>query len=421
MPDQTENHGYKIPREGEQNWDEPLNENFERYDTDIELRAPESELGEYEPKAGAKFLATDTGEVYIGDGSSWTGIRSTGPAPVVESLGVANTAVADDLDVTNGVTAGYVETDSVVTGTAIVERMNIDGSNLGIGSIRKDVPVDIQGQNNWDLSSGDGDVRVGDTDNRLAIGVALAGGGAGTTRLWAKGNRSQLRLGAGDAGDLITARGGQGLVTVGDPSRGAVTEAELFGVRSSTEGFGGMYVDSDDESGGKPFYGYATGGETEVYHYYDADSGSWVLSMPDGIVQVASDGTLSASAKNFVQTVSTPEGEREVTYTSVESDTPHTETSGVARLEDGHAEVALPEHFAWVTSDEEPLVVQVTPYGGSAGLRVIERSPERVVVEDLAEEGDYEFAYTVRGTREGHADAQVVSDPDGGAPAPADD
>lgn len=42
---------------------------------------------------------------------------------------------------------------------------------------------------------------------------------------------------------------------------------------------------------------------------------------------------------------------------------------------------------------------------------MIERSTKRVVVKDLGGEGSYEFSYTVKGTREGQADKQVVREP----------
>jgi hypothetical protein len=126
-------------------------------------------------------------------------------------------------------------------------------------------------------------------------------------------------------------------------------------------------------------------------------------------------GTLTASSKNFVQTVETDDGEKEVVYTSSEAGTARTEASGVAELDDGRAEIDLPDHFEMVTSDEEPLVVQTTPYGGTAGLKVVERSTEQLVVEDLDSEGEYEFAYTVKGTREGYENKQVVRDPSASA------
>lgn len=131
------------------------------------------------------------------------------------------------------------------------------------------------------------------------------------------------------------------------------------------------------------------------------------LQFPEG---VSINGDLEASGtKHFVQTVETSSGPCEVVYTSTEAPTPRTEASGVAQLTDGRAVVDLPEHFAWVTSETAPLLVQATPYAvGSAGLAAVERSTSRLVVEDRSGEGDYQFAYTVRGTRRGHEDTEVV-------------
>jgi hypothetical protein len=60
-----------VPEEGASDWHEPLNENFRQYDTDIEIRDEEANRSNYEPVQGAKFLATDTGVVYTGDGDNW--------------------------------------------------------------------------------------------------------------------------------------------------------------------------------------------------------------------------------------------------------------------------------------------------------------------------------------------------------------
>lgn len=114
-------------------------------------------------------------------------------------------------------------------------------------------------------------------------------------------------------------------------------------------------------------------------------------------------------------------------YTASEAPTPRTEVCGVARLEEGRAEIDLPDHFSWVTAEDEDLVVDTTPYSvDSGGLAVVERSTETIVVEDRDGDGDYEFSYTVRGTRSGHEDKVVVREPttrsrDGPAPATADD
>jgi hypothetical protein len=72
----TRNHSYNTPQEGTVDWHVPLNNNFETLDRDVEVRAPEADRGDYEPKDGAKFFATDTGAVYVGDGSSWQPVGS---------------------------------------------------------------------------------------------------------------------------------------------------------------------------------------------------------------------------------------------------------------------------------------------------------------------------------------------------------
>lgn len=68
----TENHSYNTPEKGSTDWNVPVNNNFERLDRDVEVRDVESQLNNYAPKNGAKFFATDTGAVYVGNGSEWT-------------------------------------------------------------------------------------------------------------------------------------------------------------------------------------------------------------------------------------------------------------------------------------------------------------------------------------------------------------
>lgn len=83
MPE-TPNHNYNVPDKGDENWHEPLNDNVEQHDTDIEIRDLDSNKREYEPKDGAKFFATDTERIFIGDGDSWTEVQSSGQSPAVE-------------------------------------------------------------------------------------------------------------------------------------------------------------------------------------------------------------------------------------------------------------------------------------------------------------------------------------------------
>lgn len=68
------NHDYNTPDRGEEDWHVPLNENFEQLDVDVEVRDVAANKDDYDPKDGAKFLETDTGIVYEGDGNSWSPI-----------------------------------------------------------------------------------------------------------------------------------------------------------------------------------------------------------------------------------------------------------------------------------------------------------------------------------------------------------
>ena len=524
MP-KTPNHDYNVPNAGAEDWHVPLNENFEQYDTDIEIRDTASGRSNYDPKAGAKFVETDTGLVYVGDGSTWVPSLAYGrydpsdsaeiaghvlfghPANSVDpdesgatiggggtannpnratggfsavGGGASNTASGYDAIVGGGhgnTASGFGSTvgggdsnaasgdtatvgggksnesggsmstvgggqsnesageyatvgggtDSTASGsistvaggnantasgilstvaggydngasghrstvgggtgntasstyatvpggegnvaggvwsfaaganakadnantfvwndgsdgvesTAAGQFLVNAGGGVGLGTTAPKAPVDVASENNWNLDSNDGDLRVGDDQYRLSMGVATGGGGAGQCNVRAKGGIEELTLGAGTNGPTVRVN-------------------------------------------------------------------------PDSVTV---EGDLSVSgSKNFVQSVDTDDGEREVYYSAVEAGTPHTEVSGVAELEDGRAEIDLPEHFSLVTDPDEPLMVQVTPHARErVHPQVTERSTHRVVVEEFeGETGSYEVSYTVKGTREGFADEQVVREP----------
>lgn len=82
----TENHDYNTPEKGATDWHIPLNENFERIDGDVEIRDEDANRSEYTPKPGAKFLATDTENEYIGDGSEWQKLATSGKSPSFDSV-----------------------------------------------------------------------------------------------------------------------------------------------------------------------------------------------------------------------------------------------------------------------------------------------------------------------------------------------
>lgn len=80
------NHDYNVPSKGTSNWHVPLNENFRRLDADVEVRDVEAAIDEYRPKSGAKFLAIDTERMFIGDGTNWNELASSGRSPRLDSV-----------------------------------------------------------------------------------------------------------------------------------------------------------------------------------------------------------------------------------------------------------------------------------------------------------------------------------------------
>lgn len=118
--------------------------------------------------------------------------------------------------------------------TGFANRMSIANTgNVGFGTATPASPVDILGSR-WDLSSSEGDFRIGSPAYRLKIGVATGGGGAGDTRIRAQGGTSRIMLGSGTY-DVLTVLGtnvGIGTVTpssslhvVGDTRITGVTRA----------------------------------------------------------------------------------------------------------------------------------------------------------------------------------------------------
>lgn len=361
----TNNKGYNLPSQGDTGWNQPLNDNFKLLDKHIEVRGQGSPIGSIDPTNAVKYLDTDTGEVYLSDGSTWT--------QEFEQLQSAGRYLS-----TNNGTFNF-------SGPA-------EWSNDGTSS-----PNTV---------SGTASTVVGGVNNEASgdYSTALGRNAAATN---------------------------SGAFVVGDSTSNAVSSQNPDENR-----FQGQIICEDYIETG---YHYFTGSSLFLNTFEDSNTGNDVLavSVPDtygipitqwrvnefGDVRVTGDFNVDGN-KNFVQPVETDEGEREVVYTASEAAEARTEASGVATIEDGRAVIDLPDHFEWVTSDDEPIIVQTTPYASEqVQPQVTERSTDRIVIEDFAGVDEYEVAYTVKGTRDGHEDKQVVREPtaSGPAPTPADD
>jgi len=97
----TENHNYRRPSSGTTDWHIPLNENFTNLDRDVEIRDTDENRTNYQPKIGAKFFATDTEAVYLGDGTRWNHLTTTGSTPSFKSVTTESIHVQNRLSATS--------------------------------------------------------------------------------------------------------------------------------------------------------------------------------------------------------------------------------------------------------------------------------------------------------------------------------
>src|SRR5256885_291314 len=71
----------------------------------------------------------------------------------------------------------------------------LPNGNVGLGTFTPATRLDILG-GQWDLSSTEGDLRIGNGTYRLKIGVATGGGGAGDARIYGAGGTNRIIFGA---------------------------------------------------------------------------------------------------------------------------------------------------------------------------------------------------------------------------------
>jgi len=188
--------------------------------------------------------------------------------------------------------------------------------------------------------------------------------------------------------------------------------AGVRGINNGTGelGIGSGVMGSHEGSNGWGVYGRA-GGTSGRGVYGSAVSASAYGGYFWGDVHVS--GTLTAWSKDFVQPHPTDPG-KQIVYVCLEGGENGVYVRGSGQLENGRAEIELPEHFALMAA-EEGLTAQITPRGGNAlgYLYVEEVLPDHVVV---AESGggtsDARFDYLVMGVRRGFEEHKVIREND---------
>lgn len=125
-------------------WHVPLNQNFERLDSDVEIRDNEEVRGSYAPKLGAKFLATDTENEFVGDGEKWRPLQSSGRSPTFESLSVG-TIQSSSLGGTRTVSTESELQDAVHGGGTVIVTDDITLTSAISARIESKLEISIEG------------------------------------------------------------------------------------------------------------------------------------------------------------------------------------------------------------------------------------------------------------------------------------
>jgi hypothetical protein len=110
---------------------------------------------------------------------------------------------------------------------------------------------------------------------------------------------------------------------VGINRAAAITNTEVFGVQAPVTDtqLGGMHMETSSPEG-RPFYGYATAGEIDAYHYLDGSSNAWRLF-------IAGDNRMAVTASGNVGIGTPTPGSRLTVNGVIES------TTGGLTLPDG--------------------------------------------------------------------------------------
>ncbi|MFH5800278.1 right-handed parallel beta-helix repeat-containing protein [Haladaptatus sp. CMAA 1911] len=140
----TDNHRYDTPQSGTTDWHRPLNRNFERLDTDVEIRDDEEMRDTYAPKLGAKYLATDTENEFVGDGEEWRPLQSSGVSPTFESLSVG-TIQASSLGATRTVSSESELQDAVQSDGLVIVTDDITLTSAISARVESKLRINIEG------------------------------------------------------------------------------------------------------------------------------------------------------------------------------------------------------------------------------------------------------------------------------------
>jgi hypothetical protein len=389
------------------------------------------------------------------DLASLTGTLGTGSYSAYGDLtaeGYLDNSAAGDLLTQTQADSRFINTtgDDSMSGTLTVGGdLIVDGNNIGIGMVptgaiaiannRATAPTlgaDLYGTNiavQASLSTDPGDhyallatpskgveASCGNTTDETLTrtGGSFVGksqGAAYGVEAKAYGNGSSSAMGisvlsrqkgtGGALGGYFSSEGGPGPAVGLDATSNGTSSGDVIGVRgyadntSTGDVYAGIFNTSHVGSGyhygvyataispadfNFGVYGRAEGGANNWGLYISMGSKSWVNPDPE-------------------------DPEQSIAYATLEGGENGTYWRGTARLNNGSAQVILPDHFRKVTSPDGPVTVTVSPLGECNGLMVAAKSNESITVKELMQgKSNVEFDFIVMGKRRGYEDYNPI-------------
>ncbi len=342
------------------------------------------------------------GRVHIGNAGTENYVNGDGDLYVEDDLEVDNNArVANDVfaggDISVGGAGDIGGNLSVTGGATIGDNLYVVGGATVGQNLSAGGDVYIEGTIGMGIAPSSSYGIRNNAGSAPSTGAYLYGTGSGVQGRWASDPNDHLGyMGASNLG--VYGRAGNSDET--GERYGGRFEAHSQGYAYGVSGTG--YAFDAGYSYGLVGIAYATASGATGPAY-----GAYLRAYANGSAY----GLYVASGtKNWVN----PDPEdptKSIVYATLEGGENGTYWRGTARLENGMAEVILPDHFRKTTSPDYPVTVTLGLLGDCNGIMVAEKSNEKIVVKELrGGTSDAEFDFVVMGKRLGYEEYEPIID-----------